>query len=98
MSSGELFVVLIRVMGLYVLSGNALHHWATVLASVLVDSSQLTDDTFKYYVVNALTFTVVGLYLLIFAEQVARFADVAPRSSKADESDRTMQACDETAT
>ena len=95
MSSRDLFVVLVRILGLYVLSGNALYYWATVLAGGLVGSNHSEGDTFTYYLVYALSHTVVGLYFLICAEQVARFAEVSPRSLARDESHQSPQPGDE---
>ncbi|MEK6259544.1 MAG: hypothetical protein AABP62_13080 [Planctomycetota bacterium] len=98
MSSRDLFVVLIRVLGLYVLSGNALYHWATILAARMVDSTPADRDTFTMQLVFALSHTVVGLYFLICAEQIARFAEVSPRPSARDESDESRRPGDEPTT
>ena len=98
MSSHELFVVLTRVLGLYVLTGTALYDWATVVAGALIPSKQLEGDAFTYHLVYALIYSVVGLFLLIFAEQVTRFAEARPKSSVRDESDPSTQPDDGTAT
>ncbi len=95
MSARELFVVLIRILGLYVLSGNALYYWLAVLSERIVNTERPDRDTFTFQLVYALAHTVVGLYFLICAEHVARFSEVTRRPAAADESDQSPQPTDE---
>ncbi len=95
MSSRELYVVLIRVLGLYVLSGNALHQWINVLGTLIANLDHPVPEWFTLQLIQAVSHTVVGLYFLIYAEQVARFAEMFPRSSARDESDESRRPGDE---
>ena len=104
MSSRDLYVVyiiLIRVLGLYVLSVHALNQWISVLAMLIANLDRLANldwITVQWTVqslVQAVSHTVVGVYFLIRAEQVARFAEMFSRSSARDESEESRRPGDE---
>lgn len=98
MSARELFVVLIRVLGLYILSGNALGYWLLVMSERIASPDYPDRDAFTVRLVYALVYTVVGLYFLICAEHVAKFSEVTRRPSAADESDQSPRSADESTT
>ena len=98
MSSRDLFVVSIRVLGLYVLSANALIGWASVLATLIANLDHPVPAWFTLQLMHAVSHTVVGLYFFFRAEQVARFAEMFSRSSARDESDESRRPGDEPTT
>ena len=98
MSARELFVAAIRVLGLYVLSTNALYYWTDFIGQRVMGADRSDRDSFTVGLVYALTHSVVGLYLLICAEQVATFAEMSRRSPATDESDQARLPDDESMT
>ena len=93
MSSLELYFVLIRVLGLYILSVNALYQWMVTLVTLVAYGP--VPDWFTMQLGQAVLHTVVGLYFLICAEQVARFVEKLSRSSSDHESDEGRRPGDE---
>ena len=95
MLSRDLYVVLIRVLGLYVLTGNALYQWIHVLGTLIANLDHPVPEWFTSQLVQAVPHTVVGLYFLICAEQVARFVEMLSRSSSDHESEEGRRPGDE---
>jgi len=95
MSSRDLFVVLIRVLGLYLLSGNALTGWAGVLTTLFENLDRPVPGWFTFQLAQVVLHTVIGLYFFFRAEQVARFAEMFSRSSADHESDESRRLGDE---
>ena len=76
MSSQQLFVVCIRVLGLWFLAGTALEYWLGVVTSrFLKQDKDASGDTLSVYLIYAMSYTIVGLFFLIRAEGILEFAE-----------------------
>ena len=94
-SSRQLFVVCIRVLGLWFLAGTALEYWLGVVTSrFLKQDNNASGDTFSVYLIYAMSYTVVGLFFLIRAEAIVEFAEYkksSPLEQKTDQSESPPQ-------
>ena len=91
MSSRQLFVVLVKVLGLYVLSGHALTNWVGFFvgfyAENFVGNAGWDRALFSLTLPYALSHTAVGLCFLFGAEQIADVAGMSHSSSTSDDTE-----------
>ena len=95
MSSQQLFVVCIRVLGLWFLASNALDCWLGALTSrFLKQANDANADSLSAYLICGMAYTVVGLLFLIRAEGIVAFAEYkksSPSEQKTDQSESPPQ-------
>ena len=91
MSSQQLFVVCVRVLGLWMLASNALEHWLGILTVRFLKQEQNPYvDSINVYLIWAMGHTVVGLFFLIRAEEIVKFVEfkkLSPTERKTDQSE-----------
>ena len=94
-SSQQLFVVCIRVLGLWFLADTALSYWLGILmARFLKQQHNAYVDSISVNLIWAMSYTVVGLFFLIRAEAIVEFAEYkkpSPSQQKTEQSESPPQ-------
>ena len=98
MTPRDLFVVLTKVLGLYVLSGHAMSYWVGFFDEHFIGTARSDGNLFSLPLVYALSHTVVGLCLLFGAEHIAEIAGVSHGSSTSDDTEQNREPKDEPTT